>query len=205
VQGVRAAAGLYGHVDTLAAGGGTDLQTGVTGCRIEHEGRASGSRYMTPRLQRVDGDHAGRPSESSQLDREQADRGKPKDSDTVTKPHLASTDRDEGDMRRAAKRLLDLGCEAALIKGGHASGEPVDVLGASGSLEAFPGTRINTRHTHGTGCTYSAAITAGLALGGSLRHSILAAKSFIQSAIETAPELGGGYGPANHFARRGNS
>jgi hydroxymethylpyrimidine/phosphomethylpyrimidine kinase len=112
------------------------------------------------------------------------------------------TIRDENDMRAAANRLRDLGCKAGLVKGGHRRGEPVDVLSAPGLSEDlifFSGTRINTRHTHGTGCTYSAAITAGLALGQDLRQSIVAAKSFIQSAIETAPGLGAGQGPVNHF------
>ncbi len=109
--------------------------------------------------------------------------------------------RSEDDMREAAARLLDFGCGAALVKGGHSLGEPMDVLSAPGSSEVFAGTRIHTRHTHGTGCTYSAAITAGLALGQSLRESIISAKSFIQAAIETAPELGNGYGPVNHFAK----
>ncbi|MGI8962621.1 MAG: bifunctional hydroxymethylpyrimidine kinase/phosphomethylpyrimidine kinase [Bryobacteraceae bacterium] len=110
---------------------------------------------------------------------------------------------DESGMRAAANRLCDLGCKAALVKGGHGIGEPVDVLSAPGLTEDssafFSGRRINTRHTHGTGCTYSAAITAGLALGQDLRQSILVAKSFIQSAIETAPGLGAGLGPVNHF------
>jgi hydroxymethylpyrimidine/phosphomethylpyrimidine kinase len=114
------------------------------------------------------------------------------------------TIRDLGDMRLAANRLRDFGCKAALLKGGHSASEPVDVLSAPGvsadSFECFPGTRINTHHTHGTGCTYSAAITAGLALGHDLIQAIWAAKSFIQSAIETAPGLGGGAGPVNHFA-----
>jgi hydroxymethylpyrimidine/phosphomethylpyrimidine kinase len=111
------------------------------------------------------------------------------------------TIRDENDMREAANRLRDLGCQAALVKGGHGRGEPVDVLSAPGLTEdaVFAGRRVHTRHTHGTGCTYSAAITAGLALGHDLRQSILAAKSFIQAAIETAPGLGGGQGPVNHF------
>jgi hydroxymethylpyrimidine/phosphomethylpyrimidine kinase len=115
------------------------------------------------------------------------------------------TIRDQSDMRLAAKRIRDFGCKAALVKGGHGRGEPIDILSAPGltedSSECFSGRRINTRHSHGTGCTYSAAITAGLALGHDLRQSILAAKSFIQSAIETAPALGGGYGPVNHFVK----
>jgi hydroxymethylpyrimidine/phosphomethylpyrimidine kinase len=115
------------------------------------------------------------------------------------------TIRDENDMRAAANQLRDLGCQTALVKGGHRHGEPVDILSAPGlgedSVLFFSGTRINTPHTHGTGCTYSAAITAGLALGQDLRQSILTAKSFIQSAIETAPGLGAGQGPVNHFAK----
>jgi hydroxymethylpyrimidine/phosphomethylpyrimidine kinase len=112
------------------------------------------------------------------------------------------TIRDESDMHKAANRLLDFGCKAALVKGGHGRGEPVDVLSAPGLHESavFPGRRVHTHHTHGSGCTYSAAITAGLALGHDLGQSILVAKSFIQSAIETAPGLGGGQGPVNHFA-----
>jgi hydroxymethylpyrimidine/phosphomethylpyrimidine kinase len=115
---------------------------------------------------------------------------------------------DETDMRAAANRLRDLGCKAALVKGGHGRGEPVDVLSAPGLAEnvsSFSGTRINTRHTHGTGCTFSAAITAGLALGHDLRHSVERAKSYIQSAIETAPGLGGGCGSVNHFAKPARS
>jgi hydroxymethylpyrimidine kinase/phosphomethylpyrimidine kinase len=115
------------------------------------------------------------------------------------------TIRDESDMRIAANRMRDLGCKAALVKGGHARGEPVDFLSgpdlSADSCESFSGRRIDTRHTHGVGCSYSAAITAGLALGQDLHQSILNAKLFIQAAIETAPALGGGYGPVNHFAK----
>lgn len=107
---------------------------------------------------------------------------------------------DETGMRESAKRLLDLGCRAVLIKGGHRSGSPLDVLASSRGVTLFNGTRVDTRHTHGTGCTYSAAITAGLALGHDLKDAVRQAKSFVQSAIETAPGLGGGQGPVNHFA-----
>ncbi len=112
------------------------------------------------------------------------------------------TIREEGDMMKAADRLRDLGCSAVLVKGGHLPGEPVDILsGANGCRGRFPGERIPTRHTHGTGCTYSAAITAGLALGRPLQEAIHIAKLFVQSAIKTPPGLGGGYGPLNHFAQ----
>jgi hydroxymethylpyrimidine/phosphomethylpyrimidine kinase len=107
---------------------------------------------------------------------------------------------DETGMREASKRLLDLGCRAVLTKGGHRSGSALDVLVDNSGVTLFDGKRVNTQHTHGTGCTYSAAITAGLALGHDLREAVRCAKSFIQSAIETAPGLGRGQGPVNHFA-----
>jgi hydroxymethylpyrimidine/phosphomethylpyrimidine kinase len=106
----------------------------------------------------------------------------------------------ETGMRESAKRLLDLGCRAVLVKGGHRSGSALDVLVEHSGVTLFDGKRVNTRHTHGTGCTYSAAITAGLALGHDLRQAVRRAKSFVQSAIETAPGLGRGQGPVNHFA-----
>jgi len=108
--------------------------------------------------------------------------------------------RSEDDMAAAAKRLLETGCRNVLIKGGHAAGEPNDLLLSSEAAHWFAGTRVATRHTHGTGCTYSAAITANLALGRSLQDAVQEAKGFIQRAIESAPGLGRGYGPVNHFA-----
>lgn len=110
------------------------------------------------------------------------------------------TIKNEGDMRRAAELLLNLGCRAALIKGGHSSGEPVDYLLDDDGWNAFPGKRIKTNHTHGTGCVYSAAITACLALRYTLAEAVEISRNFIQSAIESAPELGAGRGPVNYFA-----
>lgn len=107
---------------------------------------------------------------------------------------------DENDMRVAAERLLEFGCESVLIKGGHLRGEPIDLLATPNGLEILHGKRVETRRTHGTGCAYSAAITAGLARGESLPDAVRAAKAWIQRAIESAPGLGSGYGPINHFA-----
>jgi hydroxymethylpyrimidine/phosphomethylpyrimidine kinase len=107
---------------------------------------------------------------------------------------------DEEDMVLAGERLREFGCRAALVKGGHKEGEPVDILAGPGFVERLPGTRIPTRHTHGTGCTYSAAITAGIASGQELLPAVERAKQFIQRAIESAPQLGEGHGPLNHFA-----
>lgn len=105
----------------------------------------------------------------------------------------------EHQMLLAAGRLLESGCKAVLIKGGHLKGEPMDLFASSGATEILRGKRIETRHTHGTGCTYSAAITAGLANGHHLNDAISAAKRFVQAAIETAPGFGAGNGPLNHF------
>ncbi len=108
--------------------------------------------------------------------------------------------RTEDDIREAGRKLLGMGCTAVLIKGGHSSGEPVDFLFDSEGFTSFPEKRIDTLHTHGTGCVYSAAITACLALGNNLRDTVSIARKFIQSAIETAPGLGAGNGPVNYFA-----
>ena len=109
--------------------------------------------------------------------------------------------RTEQDMETAGQCLRELGSKAALIKGGHLPGNAVDVLSAPGLVKRFSARRIQTRHTHGTGCSYAAAITAGLALGNALEEAIRNAKQFLQAAIETAPRLGAGCGPVNHFAR----
>ena len=109
---------------------------------------------------------------------------------------------DSPSMHRAAERLLAMGCRAVLLKGGHLQGSSsVDVLMSDdGGVHSFPATRLDTPHTHGTGCTYSAAITAGLATGLHLYEAVFQAKRFITRAIETNPGIGGGAGPVNHFA-----
>jgi hydroxymethylpyrimidine/phosphomethylpyrimidine kinase len=104
------------------------------------------------------------------------------------------------DMRRAAERLLHMGARAVLVKGGHQEGDASDLLCDASGFRDFPAPRWNTRHTHGTGCTYSAAITASLARGLPLANAVARAKRFIHEAIRTAPELGHGSGPVNHFA-----
>ncbi len=103
------------------------------------------------------------------------------------------------DMEEAARRILALGASAVLVKGGHLAGDAVDVLYADGAMSHFTSPRIATRHTHGTGCTYSAAITAGLAAGLILPHAVERAKTFITRAIQSSPGLGQGCGPVNHF------
>jgi hydroxymethylpyrimidine/phosphomethylpyrimidine kinase len=104
------------------------------------------------------------------------------------------------DMRRAAERLCQMGARAVLVKGGHLEGCATDLLFDGAEWSEFPAPHIETRHTHGAGCTYSAAITAGLARGSGLHEAVARAKAFMKAAIATNPGLGRGSGPLNHFA-----
>jgi len=104
------------------------------------------------------------------------------------------------DMEAAARRI-HAGCGAAvLVKGGHLEGEAADLLFDGSELRWYRGPRVDTPHTHGTGCTYSAAITACLAQGEPLQSAVGRAKRFIAEAIRTNPGLGHGSGPVNHHA-----
>jgi len=108
---------------------------------------------------------------------------------------------DRDAMARAAEKLAALGAANVLVKGGHLRGDALDLLRlASGEIREFTAPRIDTRHTHGSGCTYSAAITAELAKGAALVDAVARAKKFITDAIRTAPGLGAGEGPLNHHA-----
>jgi hydroxymethylpyrimidine/phosphomethylpyrimidine kinase len=108
---------------------------------------------------------------------------------------------DVASMRKAAEKLASLGAKNVLIKGGHLQGDAVDVLfEPERGFHEFSSPRVATAHTHGTGCTYSAAITAELAKGATLLTAIGKAKEFITEAIRTAPGLGSGTGPLNHQA-----
>ncbi|MBL8217943.1 MAG: bifunctional hydroxymethylpyrimidine kinase/phosphomethylpyrimidine kinase [Bryobacterales bacterium] len=105
-------------------------------------------------------------------------------------------------MRQAAVQLRGMGARAVLIKGGHLEGTALDVLCTEdGVFHDYPGERYDTVHTHGTGCTYSAAITACLAMGMPLPEAVGAGKRYIGEAIRTNPGLGHGAGPVNHHAR----
>jgi hydroxymethylpyrimidine/phosphomethylpyrimidine kinase len=103
-------------------------------------------------------------------------------------------------MKEAARRIAGLGVPSILIKGGHLNGDPLDILLHEGIFTEFPSPRIDTKHTHGTGCTCSAAITAFIARGLAIPNAVERAKRFIQQAIATAPGLGTGAGPLNHWA-----
>jgi hydroxymethylpyrimidine/phosphomethylpyrimidine kinase len=114
---------------------------------------------------------------------------------------LGARPRGEDEMCEAAERLVrELGARAALVKGGHLDGHDiVDVL-YDGQFHVFRRPRIATTSTHGTGCTLSAAITALLALGHALPDAVTDALAFVHRAIETAPGLGRGHGPLNHWS-----
>jgi hydroxymethylpyrimidine/phosphomethylpyrimidine kinase len=99
-------------------------------------------------------------------------------------------------MRVAATRIGP----SVLIKGGHLNGDAVDLLYHDGGFTELRAARVDTRHTHGTGCTYSAAITASLAVGDDLTTAIGRAKFYISAAIRGNPGLGAGSGPVNHHA-----
>ncbi|MBM3789109.1 MAG: bifunctional hydroxymethylpyrimidine kinase/phosphomethylpyrimidine kinase [Acidobacteria bacterium] len=103
-------------------------------------------------------------------------------------------------MFEAARRIRALGVSAVLVKGGHLENEALDVLHWKGNWFEFRAPRIGTVHTHGTGCTFSAAITAELAKGAPLPEAVATAKKYISSAIRSGPGLGQGIGPVNHHA-----
>jgi hydroxymethylpyrimidine/phosphomethylpyrimidine kinase len=108
----------------------------------------------------------------------------------------------EEGMEAAARKLVAMGAAAALVKGGHMGGEEsVDLLFDGREVRSWRRPRILTRHTHGTGCTLSAAVAAGLARGLGTGDAAAAAIDYVARAITTAPGLGRGNGPVNHFAR----
>ncbi len=107
--------------------------------------------------------------------------------------------RDLADQERAARELLDLGCDAALIKGGHMPGDRVvDVLATRAGIRHLAYPRIDTRCNHGTGCTLASAIAAGLASGFALEAAVARARAYLQRALITAVPVGQGNGPVHH-------
>ena len=129
---------------------------------------------------------------------------------TLVTPNLAEAERlagfpvaDVAAMERAARAIAALGPLHVLVKGGHLDGAAVDLLWSEGRVTTFSAARIDTRHTHGTGCTLSAAITARLAAGEAVALAVAGGCRFIRNAIAGAPGLGGGCGPVDHFADPG--
>lgn len=103
------------------------------------------------------------------------------------------------DMKHAAELMITLGCQAVLLKGGHFPGETIyDILYDENGMEVFEDSRIDTVHTHGTGCTLASAIAVSLAQKLTLRESVVRARAYVRNAILTAPGFGKGQGPLNH-------
>jgi hydroxymethylpyrimidine/phosphomethylpyrimidine kinase len=124
---------------------------------------------------------------------------------TVVTPNLLEAElltgqqiTDEAGMRRAAEALSALGPRWILVKGGHLAGNPVDLLFDGSEVTRFPGQRIDSPHTHGTGCTLASAIASYLALGMAVPAAVEAAKEFVTGAIAAGFPLGAGIGPVDH-------
>ncbi len=110
---------------------------------------------------------------------------------------------DQADMLTAARQIAAFGCEWVLVKGGHLPGNPVDLLysdsvGSGETVISFPGRRIVSRHTHGTGCTLASAIASQLAIGATVPAAVESAKDYITGAIDGGFPLGAGIGPVDH-------
>jgi hydroxymethylpyrimidine/phosphomethylpyrimidine kinase len=117
------------------------------------------------------------------------------EAEALTGLAVATTD----DLRRAGEALLRTGAQAVLMKGGHVAGEMVtDVLMTRDGEATFSGPRLETRHTHGTGCTLAAACAVGLAQGYNLEAAVARAWAYVAEAIRTAPGFGADNGPLNH-------
>ena len=109
------------------------------------------------------------------------------------------TIQDVDGMRHAAEMLLSLGAQAVLLKGGHLSGPVLtDILATEDGLTEFQSERVDTAHTHGTGCTLSSALACGLSQGMALEAAVARARDYVATAIRMAPGLGSGHGPLNH-------
>ncbi|HSR84679.1 MAG TPA: bifunctional hydroxymethylpyrimidine kinase/phosphomethylpyrimidine kinase [Streptosporangiaceae bacterium] len=127
---------------------------------------------------------------------------------TVVTPNLLEAElltgmtiSDEADVLAAAAKINAMGPRWVLVKGGHLPGNPVDVLFDGDHLIRFPGERIDSVHTHGTGCTLASAIASRLAIGDDVPSAVKAAKAYVTGAIAAGFPLGAGIGPVDHAWR----
>jgi hydroxymethylpyrimidine/phosphomethylpyrimidine kinase len=104
------------------------------------------------------------------------------------------------DMKKAATAIHELGARHVVVKGGHLPGESIDVLFDGQEFTLFRSPRIETKNTHGTGCTFASAIAAGLARGQRVVQAVAEAKEFITVALRHSLDIGHGHGPTHHFA-----
>jgi hydroxymethylpyrimidine/phosphomethylpyrimidine kinase len=114
---------------------------------------------------------------------------------------LAGLDvKNESSAREAGLRILETGCRAVLIKGGHIDAfQSIDYLVTAGGMRAYPAERIKTKNTHGTGCTFSAALSSWLAQGLELEEAVRRSKEYVTEAIRHGLDIGRGHGPTDHF------
>lgn len=117
------------------------------------------------------------------------------EAETITGMKITGID----EMKKAAAAIHAMGAKNVLIKGGHLHGDAVDILFDGQNYQSYITKRIDTKNTHGTGCTFSSAITANLANGMDLYNAVKSAKNYVTTAIEHALPIGKGHGPTNHF------
>ena len=103
------------------------------------------------------------------------------------------------DAREAAVAIVDMGAGCVVVKGGHLIGDAIDIFYDGKQFLELSAERINTKNTHGTGCTFASAITSGLALGKSIEEAVTEAKTYVTQAIRSALSIGHGHGPLSHF------
>lgn len=117
------------------------------------------------------------------------------EAECITGDTIASVE----DMKRVAKRIHNMGCENVIIKGGHATGDAVDILYDGTAFYEYEVARIDTKNTHGTGCTFSSSIASNLAKGKDITVATEKAKAYITMAISHSLSIGKGHGPTHHF------
>jgi len=103
------------------------------------------------------------------------------------------------DARQAARDIVAMGAQVAVVKGGHLEGDAVDVFYDGREFREFTAARLDTSSTHGTGCTFASAIAAWLAQGMAVEEAVGRAKDYVTETIRRAFPMGGGHGPLNHF------
>lgn len=103
------------------------------------------------------------------------------------------------DMKLSAQKIINMGCKSVIVKGGHHIGDAIDVLYDGKEFYTFKTKKIDTKNTHGTGCTLSSAIASNLALGKDMKNAVKLAKDYVTTAITHSLSLGKGCGPTHHF------
>jgi hydroxymethylpyrimidine/phosphomethylpyrimidine kinase len=117
------------------------------------------------------------------------------EAEVLTGPKITSQE----DMRRAAEKIIQMGARGVVVKGGHLEGPATDLFYDGFRFQEFTAPRIDTKNTHGSGCTFASAIAAGLARGMNVIDSVAQAKEYVTEAIRRSFAIGQGHGPLSHF------